>query len=116
MWEKLLGKRFHSRKAGSGYDNDPELFDFLIMKLNKEIKNKYVSRPDYYKDNTLFIEFSRGGIKPYKPSLALFDKEVLEKSRIFYVQVEPKESEKPSQENYSILGLIFILLPVHKKI
>jgi hypothetical protein len=101
IWEKIGKKRLHSEKEGHGYIlGDGTLFNFLIEKLNFEVKTKYLNRSDFYGDNTLLIEFSRGGEVPYKPALGRFDEEILKRAAILYIEVSHEESVRRNEARY----------------
>ncbi len=101
IWEKIKGKRLHSKRAGHGYIlDDGALFDFLMAKVNDAVAKKYLPQSNFYKENTLLIEFSRGGEKPYLPALKYFDKKVLGRSAIFYVEVTAEESRRRNDARY----------------
>jgi hypothetical protein len=101
IWEKIDKKRLHSEREGHGYVlGDGTLFNFLIEKLNFEVKTNYLGRPDYYENNTLLIEFSRGGEVPYKPALDRFDEEILRRAAILYIEVSHQESVRRNEARY----------------
>ena len=77
-----------------------ELLDFCIEKFNFEIPKKYLSRPEFYKDNTLLIEFSRGGENGYKYALNHLSKEVLKNAAILFILVTFDESWRRNVARY----------------
>lgn len=101
LWEKVNGKRLHSRPVKDGYIlGSADLFDFLIEKLNHEIARRYLKDPGFYSDHTLLIEFSRGGERPYAPALERFDRKIYERAAIFYVEVSGEESIRRNEARY----------------
>lgn len=101
VWEKIGRPRLHSKKSGHGYIlDDSALFDFLIEKLNITVLREYLSQNSFYNDHTLFIEFSRGGEKPYHPALLRFSPEVLKRAAIFYIEVSADESFRRNEARY----------------
>lgn len=95
IWESVGSKRLYSKALGDKTYNttDYGLYDFMMGKLNREIKNNYLC-PDFLKNNTLFIEFSRGGNDAYKRSLNFLDQEILKRSVIFHIWVSFEESKR----------------------
>lgn len=103
LWQKVVGKRFHSKisaKSGAYLLGDGTLFEFLIEKFNYVIAKKYLPKPEFYKDNTLIIEFARGGERPYRPALNRFKPEILKKGAILYVEVTGAESRRRNEARY----------------
>ncbi len=101
LWERVKGKRLHSKRAGNGYVLDSgDLFDFLMEKFSFEIARKYLSNADFYNDGTLLIEFSRGGEKPYASSLARLDPKIYERAAILYIEVTGQESLRRNEARY----------------
>ncbi len=101
LWEKVKGTRLHSKRAGNGYVlGSAELFDFLIDKLDREVARSYLTKEGYYEENTLLVEFSRGGEKPYGPALERFRPEIFERTAILYVAVSGEESMRRNEARY----------------
>lgn len=101
LWEKVRGERLHSKRAGEGYILDSaNLFDFLMEKFNHEIAKRYLCDVDFYDDNTLLIEFSRGGERPYAPALDRLSPEIYEHAAILYVDVTGEESVRRNEARY----------------
>lgn len=105
IWESLGQKRLHTIKLGHGYTeaNDRDLFltDFMTKKMNNELLNRYLSDENFYKNNTLFVEFARGGKDPYKKTFNYFDKKVLEQSCVFFIDNTAEESERRNEARYN---------------
>lgn len=101
LWERAVGRRLHSRRAGQGYVlGSGELFDFLIEKLNAEICRRHLGDEDFYRGHTLLVEFSRGGEKPYREALARFSPELWRRAAILYVAVSGDESLRRNEARY----------------
>jgi hypothetical protein len=101
LWEKIKGERLHSKRAGEGYILDSaDLFDFLMEKFNFEITKKYLGDVDFYDEGTLLIEFSRGGERPYAPSLGRLSPEIYERAAILYIDVTGEESTRRNEARY----------------
>ena len=100
IWEKLGRKRLYSKKADHAYViEDGLLLDFMIERFNKEIK-RYSNNPEFYKDNTLLIEFSRGTEKAYDYALSHLTKDMLERASILYISVDFEESWRRNVQRY----------------
>jgi hypothetical protein len=100
-----VGKgRLFSMRCGEKNENygltDGELLNFCIERFNVDIPKKYLAHPEFYKDGTVFIEFSRGGDYTYRAALNRFKPEILNRSAIIYVQVEPAESRRRNDKRY----------------
>ncbi len=48
-----------------------KLFDWCMHKFNDVITRQYLSRPEFYDDATLLIEFSRGGANGFGRALGM---------------------------------------------
>lgn len=100
IWEKIIGKRFNSEKLKDGYMNTPEIFDFMMQKLDYIISKKYLNDKFFYENNTLLIEFSRGGECPYASSLSKIRPEIFKDAAIFYVEVTGDESLRRNEARF----------------
>ncbi|MBU0661667.1 MAG: hypothetical protein ABH871_00680 [Pseudomonadota bacterium] len=101
LWEKVRGKRLHSKRAGNGYIlESADLFDFLMEKVNAEVCEKYLSNNSFYADHTLLIEFARGGERPYSEALKRLWPEIYKRSAILYVEVSGEESIRRNDARY----------------
>ncbi len=101
LWEKVKGKRLHSKPDGNEYLLDSaDLFDFLMEKINAEVCKKYLPNDSFYADHTLLIEFARGGERPYKGSLERLAPEIYKRSAILYVEVSGEESIRRNEARY----------------
>ncbi|MFA4873902.1 MAG: hypothetical protein WC956_02050 [bacterium] len=101
LWENVKGRRLHSKRAGQGYILDSaDLFDFLMEKFDAEISRKFLPNAEFYHEHTLFIEFSRGGEKPYAPALARLSRPLFERAAILYIEVSAEESARRNEARY----------------
>lgn len=95
LWEEAGLPRLYSLRYDENYGLDPKaekLYDLMLARFNHEIAARYLTRPEFYRDGTLIIEFARGGKQGYAYSLNRLAKEVLERAAILYVQVTFEES------------------------
>lgn len=96
IWEEISKGRLHSHRCGEGYIlDDAVLFDFLIEKLNSA-----TLKAEHSTDQTILIEFSRGGEVPYKLALHRFDPEILKRASILYIEVSHAESVRRNNARY----------------
>jgi hypothetical protein len=101
LWERVGKGRFFSKRHGGNYGLvDGELFNFLIERFNQEIPKQYLSKPEFYKDGTLLIEFSRGCDYKYADALGNFEPDILNRAAILYIQVKPEESRRRNDARY----------------
>lgn len=103
-----LSARFFDLKKKHGEEKF-NLFKTEIEPLATTIlKEKYENIPTSLEGKTIVFEFARGGAKGspmplnppygYEYSLALFDKEILEKAAILYIWVTPDQSYAKNQQ------------------
>lgn len=102
LWEKIGKPRLYSKiYEDKNYGLvQGKLLDFCIEKFNFEIPKKYLSKPEFYKDNTLLIEFSRGGANGYNYALNHLSREVLANAAIIYIFVTFEESWRRNVARY----------------
>ena len=111
IWEKFMDDdlfesagydRVYSIHEDANYGLKPEcghLFDMMLAKFNKEVKN-YTENPEFYKNNTLFVEFARGGETAYKNAFQRLSKELLKNAAILYLDVSFEESWRKNVARY----------------
>ncbi len=110
LWEKFeeddilerLGRaRLWSRPAEPSYTTtDPLIWPFLIEKINRaalSVLGAPTFRPG---EETVLIEFSRGGPSAYRDGLARLDPRILSRAAILYVQVSFAESCRRNRARY----------------
>ncbi len=104
IWEKAGYDRLYSNKyPPNNLGLKPEagkLLHFCLQKFNKEIIDRYLSKPGYYNDHTLLIEFACGGERSFKQSLHAFKPEILNTSAIFFVYTTREESWRRNVSRY----------------
>lgn len=104
LWEKVGEKRFHSNKEGHYYvlNNHTKLLDWAVEKFNYIVEREYLKNSDFYKDNTLFIEFSRGSLKDggYRRAYEFISKEIFQKAAILFLSVSRQESIRKNEARY----------------
>lgn len=101
LWEKAGRERIFSKKYGNNYGLvNGELLYFLIERFNMEVPKRYLSRPEFYQDSTLLIEFSRGGKYLYKDAISKLSKEILNRAAVLYINVSFEESWRRNVARY----------------
>ncbi len=105
IWEKLGYGRLYSFKNGKDYGlTDGKVMDFMIERFNLDTEKRYLNHPEFYNDNTLFIEFARGfgegSDHAYDYALNHLSPEVLKKSVIMYLSVTFEESWRKNVARY----------------
>ncbi|MBT3221772.1 MAG: hypothetical protein HN348_22060 [Proteobacteria bacterium] len=103
LWERLGEKRLFSHRVPDGYvqNEGDSLLDMLILKLSHLVEREYLAKPDFYEDNTLFLEFSRGTVDGgYRRAYELISKEILKQSAILYISVTYEESQRRNEARY----------------
>jgi len=103
MWEEAGYERLFSSRDNVNYDVKPDkycLYDMMFAKFNYEIAKNYLSRPEFYNDGTLLVEFSRGRKDAYKNALSRLSKEILSKAAILYIKVDFEESWRRNVKRY----------------
>ncbi|MBN1898672.1 MAG: hypothetical protein JW827_07840 [Spirochaetes bacterium] len=99
--EKMTKKRLDTLKIkiGGYVVKNNSVYKKLISDINTLFKEKYNTQ-FFFKRNTLFIEFSRGGTNGYKDSLSLLDRSLLSRTVIYYVNVSYEESLRKNKRRY----------------
>ena len=103
LWEKAGCPRMYSLRYDGNYGLDPKaekLYDLMLARFNHEVATRYLTRPAFYNDGTLIIEFARGGKQGYAYSLPRLSKEILERAAILYVKVSFDESWRRNVARY----------------
>jgi len=111
IWQQLGRPRRLSKKEGEIYmSRDNEIYKFLMLKFNAEIRHMLAVEPDLYDKQTVFIEFARGGPCGYRESFELLDESILKRSAVFYLDNTFEESlrrnevrSKSDDPNQSVL-------------
>ncbi|MFA4873901.1 MAG: hypothetical protein WC956_02055 [bacterium] len=95
LWEEAGHERIFTDRYDTNYGLKPDkakLFDLMLTRFNHEAAARYISRPDFYRDGTVIIEFARGGDEGYRRALPRLSKPILERAAILYVKVSFEES------------------------
>jgi hypothetical protein len=104
LWEEAGYERLYSNIVdGTNYGIKPtmgKLFDMMFARFNHEVASHYINRPEFYKDGTLIIEFSRGGENGYANALSRLSDTILARAAILYVQVSFEESWRRNIARY----------------
>lgn len=104
LWEKAGYPRLYSKQYMP--DNPglaPEgarLFEYCMHKFNDMVKEKYLTRPEFYDDHTLFIEFARGRENAFKIALETLAPEILKRAAILFIYVTKEESWRRNVARY----------------
>jgi hypothetical protein len=72
----------------------------LVNRFNDTILGTYLSRPGFYDDGTLLIEFARGIGDGFGSSLARFHPDILRRGAILYIEVSFEESYRRNDARY----------------
>jgi len=90
-----------SARSPEGYNiTAPKFRGALVDRFNATIRERYLSRPSFYGDGTLLIEFARGRDDGFGESLARFDPEILARGSILYIKVSFEESFRRNASRY----------------
>ena len=104
LWEKAGYPRLYSKNYMPGNPGmAPEgerIFRFCMHKFNEVIAEKYLTRPQFYNDHTLFIEFARGRKNAFKDSLQTLKPEILGRAAILFIYVTREESWRRNVARY----------------
>jgi hypothetical protein len=110
LWEKFgeddilerLGRpRIWSRLAEPSYTTtSPLIWPFLIEKINLAALKALESDARKSGEETLLIEFARGGPSGYRDALARLDPRILARAAILYIEVSFAESLRRNRARY----------------
>lgn len=103
LWEEAGYERVFSDRVKGNYGTRPDqgrIYDFMLSKFNQAVAQQYLSKPEFYREGTLIIEFARGGEEGYRNALGRLSKGILERAAIFYVQVSFDESWRRNVARY----------------
>ncbi len=91
MLEKSGRERLHS--DSKYYFKDEWFWDFMIEKINLELRKKMAKKPTLFEDgNTVVIEWARGGENGIRHCLDVHCDEILERAAVMYIDVTYEES------------------------
>lgn len=103
LWEAMGEKRLYSKTHEFGYVQleGNRLLDLVAAKFNVAIKEKYMKKPGFYDDHTVFIEFARGSADGgFRRVYENLDDEILKRSAILYIDVSYEESRRKNDARY----------------
>ncbi len=104
IWERAGQPRLYSKNYMPGNPGmAPEgerLFRFCMHKFNEVIAEKYLARPQFYNDHTLFIEFARGRRNGFRDALNALKPEILKRAAILFIDVTREESWRRNTARY----------------
>lgn len=101
IWNKLNGKRKYTyMEEGNHIIEDLSLFNFAANRVAHIALNRFADNNEFYKDHTLFIEFSRGIDIGYKETLDLFNPKIFKKSAIIYIKTSFDECWRRNVARY----------------
>jgi hypothetical protein len=103
--DDLLSRKFGLPRLHSdeqGYFKFPQLWHLLIERLGMEYSKKRRDTPDYHRDHTTLIEFSRGSEHGgYREAFAHLSQDVLQGAAILYVNVSFAESLRKNRRRFN---------------
>ncbi len=93
--------RLISERVPEGYNIvKPRFRGSLVERFNRVITTQYLANPGFYQDGTLLIEFARGVGDGFRESLESFDRRILDRAAILYIQVSFEESYRRNEARY----------------
>ncbi len=93
-------ERIHSTKDGYFLHHDQ--WNLLIERFNLEYTKLLTENPDFFTENTLLIEFSRGSEHGgYKSAFKHLSTEILKRATILYVDVPWEESLRKNRRRFN---------------
>ena len=104
LWERagfprLYSKHYMPDNPGLAPEGE-KLFHLCMQKFNDLIAERYLPRPTFYDDHTLFIEFARGSRPTFKDALEALSPAILERAAIFFIYVTKEESWRRNVARY----------------
>jgi hypothetical protein len=104
LWEKAGYERLYTQEYMPGNPGmapkGAKLFDWCMHKFNDVIASQYLSQPDFYRESTLLVEFSRGRANGFGRALGMLSPQILERAAIFYISVSREESWRRNVARY----------------
>jgi hypothetical protein len=99
--EKRGLSRLHTEKTDVGLNvTTPRFRASLMPRFNATIAERYLARPEFYRDGTLLIEFARGRDDGFRECIGLLSPEILERAAILYIKVSFEESYRRNNARY----------------
>jgi len=103
LWEEIGEQRLYSRRIPGGYvqSEGDRLLEMIYGKFNHVVRRDYASRPAFYDDHTLFLEFARGVADGgYRKAYDALSGDILERAAILYISVSYEESCRRNEARY----------------
>ncbi|MEA3238824.1 MAG: hypothetical protein U9Q94_03465, partial [Candidatus Bipolaricaulota bacterium] len=100
LWESMGVERLYSRRVEGNYAiTNSNMWEFLIKKLDQQIEEA-ISPPESLANETLIVEFARGGERGYADALTQITPKILKRAVILYVSVSFEESWRRNVARY----------------
>lgn len=115
--EKMGKERLFTEDTPVGLSLKDQMFRSNNQdKFNEVIEEKYLSKPEFYDDGTLLIEFARGKADGFKLSLEKMERIILEDAAILYIDVSFDESYRRNDARFQEAqkhSILFHKVPDH---
>ena len=82
------------------YWNDDYVWTLLLERLNLEFEKKLARDADFFKENTLVIEFSRGGKTGFRDAFNTLSENILKRAAVVYIKVPYEESVRKNRRRF----------------
>ena len=93
--------RLASARTPEGYNiTEAKFRGSLVDRFNEKVAADYLSRPSFYDEGTLLIEFARGVGDGFKESLERFSPDIVSRAAILYINVSFEESFRRNSARY----------------
>jgi hypothetical protein len=100
LLEEMGFPRLHTDK--NGYFLGHHLWNLLIRRIGFEYSKKCTENPDYQKECTTILEFSRGSEHGgYREAFAHLSPEIVEKMAVLYIEVSWEESLRKNRKRFN---------------
>jgi hypothetical protein len=99
IWEKKLQKPRHNTTSNY-YFLDEAIWNFFIHKINLSYDKLVAREPDFHRDRTTIVEFSRGGASGFATAFDALSDKILERSGIVYIAVSFEESKRKNRRRF----------------
>ncbi len=100
LLEEMGFPRLHTDK--NGFFLGHQLWNLLIRRIGLEYNKKCTENPDYEKEFTTILEFSRGSEHGgYREAFAHLSSEIVEKMAVLYIDVSWEESLRKNRKRFN---------------
>ena len=82
------------------YFTGDHLWNLFIGRINLEFRKKLARDPDFTKQQTAVVEFSRGGENGFADAFGQLDDEILSRAGIVYINVSYEESARKNRRRF----------------